>query len=248
MQLRLKKLTVYSLAVARFIQMSVSGTWAEDEDFKLVDSVFKNSNEGQRSWKAISDHVGTRSIVQWKNRWSNTFKQYLDEDKWTKKEDDIVKDWIRQYGQSEIHRFSGVLKDKNSKQAMIRWFSWIKPNLLKSFDTESWTKKQDELLSETILKFGWLNWNKVASFVGDKTTQECEERWNEMVNVGLEHKQKVGSFSKDEDKLLFELVNNQTKISWRAVAKMLPGRNIIQWKNRWSQTSKHKMKAELSTK
>ena len=172
------------------------------------------------------------------------FKPYLDNDKWSSRDDQTIKDLIKQYGQSEIYRWGKGIDGKNSKQIMVRWFSFIKPNLLKNFDTESWTRQQDEKLSEAIWRFGWLNWTKVANFVGNKKEDEWEQRWNEMVNVGLEYKQKAGSFTKEEDKILIEFVANQPKVWWKSVVKMLPGRNIIQWKNRWSLWLRNKFKSE----
>ncbi|XVF22606.1 hypothetical protein REPUB_Repub12eG0185900 [Reevesia pubescens] len=92
-----------------------------------------------------------------------------------------------------------------------------------------WTEEEDKLLTIAVQKFNGKNWKKIAEWVPDRTDVQCLHRWQKVLNPNLVK----GPWSKEEDDLIFELVEKQGKKKWSEIAKYLPGRIGKQCRERW---------------
>ena len=79
----------------------------------------------------------------------------------------------------------------------------------------SWTKKEDELLTSTILANGAKDWTKVAMLLPGRIGKQCRERWHHHLNPEVIKKK----WSFDEDVLILRL--------------------HLKFGTRWSEISKH---------
>ncbi|XP_021281143.1 uncharacterized protein LOC110414337 [Herrania umbratica] len=92
-----------------------------------------------------------------------------------------------------------------------------------------WTQEEDKMLTTAVQKFNGKNWKKIAECVPDRTDVQCLHRWQKVLNPDLVK----GPWSKEEDELIFELVEKQGKKKWSEIAKYLPGRIGKQCRERW---------------
>ncbi|MBA0620585.1 hypothetical protein Godav_006287 [Gossypium davidsonii] len=96
-----------------------------------------------------------------------------------------------------------------------------------------WTEEEDNMLTIAVQKFNGKNWKKigmcVAESVPHRTDVQCLHRWQKVLNPDLVK----GPWTKEEDDLIFELVEKQGKKKWSEIAKFLPGRIGKQCRERW---------------
>ncbi|GMI69646.1 hypothetical protein HRI_000633900 [Hibiscus trionum] len=92
-----------------------------------------------------------------------------------------------------------------------------------------WTEEEDNMLTIAVHKFNGKNWKKIAESVPHRTDVQCLHRWQKVLNPDLVK----GTWSKEEDDRIFELVGKQGKKKWSEIAKHLPGRIGKQCRERW---------------
>ncbi|OMP00508.1 hypothetical protein COLO4_12604 [Corchorus olitorius] len=97
-----------------------------------------------------------------------------------------------------------------------------------------WTEEEDKMLTIAVQKFNGKGWKKIAECVSDRTDVQCLHRWQKVLNPNLVK----GPWSKEEDDLIFELVQKQGKTRWSEIAKYLPGRIGKQCRERWAEIAK----------
>jgi len=82
------------------------------------------------------------------------------------------------------------------------------------------TLSKDEKLQKIVKLHGARNWKKVASFYADRTDVQCLHRWQKVLNPKLTK----GPWTKLEDEIVFQLVEQYGAKNWSEIAKSLPGR------------------------
>ncbi|KAI4376611.1 hypothetical protein MLD38_014353 [Melastoma candidum] len=92
-----------------------------------------------------------------------------------------------------------------------------------------WTPEEDKLLCELVHQFKGKSWKKIAGHFKNRTDVQCLHRWRKVLNPELIK----GSWSKEEDDLIVELVNKHGAKKWSAIAQALPGRIGKQCRERW---------------
>ncbi|CAK7335479.1 unnamed protein product [Dovyalis caffra] len=99
---------------------------------------------------------------------------------------------------------------------------------------------QDYLLAESVRKFNGKHWKKIAeeliNFVSctaeclpGRTVSQCFCRWDRVLNPAIVK----GTWTKEEDDCIMELVRNHGCRKWSVIAKSLPGRVGKQCRERW---------------
>ncbi|KAF7810180.1 Transcription factor MYB3R-5 [Senna tora] len=92
-----------------------------------------------------------------------------------------------------------------------------------------WKEEEDNLLIEAVKKHNGRNWKKIAAYVPGRTDGQCLHRWQKVLNPDLVK----GSWTKEEDDCLIELVRKYGCKTWSVIAKSLPGRIGKQCRERW---------------
>ncbi|KAF2311173.1 hypothetical protein GH714_019805 [Hevea brasiliensis] len=87
----------------------------------------------------------------------------------------------------------------------------------------------DKILVAAVEKFNCRNWKKIAECVPDRTDVQCLHRWQKVLNPDLVK----GTWKKEEDALILDLVVKQGNKKWSEIAKHLPGRIGKQCRERW---------------
>lgn len=92
-----------------------------------------------------------------------------------------------------------------------------------------WTKEEDALLRQAVLKYDAKNWKKIAECLIGRTDVQCLHRWQKVLNPNLIK----GPWTPEEDKLVLLLVEKNGPQKWTQIAEHLPGRIGKQCRERW---------------
>ncbi|MCD7469523.1 DNA binding transcription coactivator transcription factor [Datura stramonium] len=95
--------------------------------------------------------------------------------------------------------------------------------------SRQWTPEEDEILRQAVQQFKGKSWKKIAECFKDRTDVQCLHRWQKVLDPELIK----GSWSKEEDDRLIELVNIHGPKKWSTIAQELAGRIGKQCRERW---------------
>lgn len=105
-----------------------------------------------------------------------------------------------------------------------------------------WTQDEDNLLTESVDKFGTKAWSQVSRLINSALHHEkpirqgkhCRERWHNHLNPDLKSKYNVETeWTLEEDILLLKL-HMELGNSWSRISLNLEGRTENSVKNRWN--------------
>eukprot|EP01121_Diplochlamys_sp_Union-15-3_P016626 TRINITY_DN5694_c0_g2_i1.p1 TRINITY_DN5694_c0_g2~~TRINITY_DN5694_c0_g2_i1.p1 ORF type:complete len:174 (-),score=38.59 TRINITY_DN5694_c0_g2_i1:79-600(-) len=102
-----------------------------------------------------------------------------------------------------------------------------KPKVRKS--RGRWTSEEDDILRESVAKYGAKNWKKIAESVKGRSDVQCLHRWQKVLNPELVK----GPWTKEEDDMVTKLVLKYGAKHWSQIASHLPGRIGKQCRERW---------------
>eukprot|EP00757_Euglenozoa_sp_SAG-D1_P007926 gene7925-2787_t len=77
-----------------------------------------------------------------------------------------------------------------------------------------WTNAEDAVLQAGVMKYGKMQWDRVASLLNRKTAKQCKARWNEWLDPDI----KKTAWSKDEEEKLLHLAKI-FPCQWRTISK-----------------------------
>ncbi|XP_077549046.1 uncharacterized protein LOC144162408 isoform X1 [Haemaphysalis longicornis] len=99
----------------------------------------------------------------------------------------------------------------------------------KTLNKGRWDKEEDDRLKRSVQALGTHDWAAVARCFPDRSDVQCQQRWHKVVNPDLVK----GSWSKEEDEKVVELVKRYGPKKWTLIAKHLRGRIGKQCRERW---------------
>ena len=91
-----------------------------------------------------------------------------------------------------------------------------------------WSKEEDEKLL-TIIENHGERWSLIAKQFPDRSEVQCHRRWSKVVNPEIVK----GTWTKEEDEKVVELVRKYGTKRWTLVAQHLKGRLAKQCRERW---------------
>ncbi|XP_016479134.1 transcription factor MYB3R-1-like [Nicotiana tabacum] len=95
--------------------------------------------------------------------------------------------------------------------------------------SSQWTPEEDEILRQAVQLFKGKSWKRIAECFKDRTDVQCLHRWQKVLDPELVK----GSWTKEEDDKLIELVNRYGPKKWSTIAQELAGRIGKQCRERW---------------
>ncbi|CAL0331977.1 unnamed protein product [Lupinus luteus] len=101
-----------------------------------------------------------------------------------------------------------------------------------------WTEEEDNVLTETVKKHDGRNWKKIGGYgstslaaqLPGRTGIQCLHHWQKVLNPDVVK----GSWTKEEDDCLIELVGKYGLKKWSYIAQFLTGRIGKQCRERWN--------------
>ncbi|KAI0218551.1 hypothetical protein L0F63_005077 [Massospora cicadina] len=197
--------------------------WTPEEEEQLLE-ISKAFN--YRNWPSIAAHMkSNRTAIQ-------CFKQYLSHKhslpsrmRWTKKEDGILLEAIRIYGERNWKQIALCFDNRNGASCLHRWRNALRQTIKR----DKWTKEEDEALRKAVAQMGEGNWTQIFPFIRGRSDVQCRERWMNVLRPDLDHT----AWSPYMDAILCRLVNTHGLGKWSLLASKIKGRTDNQIWRRW---------------
>jgi hypothetical protein len=112
------------------------------------------------------------------------------------------------------------------------------PNISKSKKKRCctrWTEEENKRLIEAYIKNEGKNWSSIAKYVGNKTSDQCNQHWHRVLNPAISKK----PWSEEEDLKLIKRARDYGQSSWKKISEGLQGRTDLQCRHRWTQLKKN---------
>jgi hypothetical protein len=155
--------------------------------------------------------------------------------KWSPEEDAALRKGVELFGDKQWKSVAQLVEGRLPIQCMHRWSDILKPGIRKG----PWDENEDNLLRAWVEAKGPCKWSECAATIASRTGKQCRERWSNALAAGI----KLGEWSLEEDRLLFEMYFT-VGAKWTDIARKLPGRTENSIKNRFY--SLHRQKKDVS--
>jgi hypothetical protein len=90
---------------------------------------------------------------------------------WNVKEDQLLRDWVKENGPTRWSEATKVIKGRSGKQIRERWFNTLNPTLKKG----GWSPEEEQILIKLVMKFG-PKWSKLVQFFQGRTENSIKNR------------------------------------------------------------------------
>ncbi|OHT16476.1 Myb-like DNA-binding domain containing protein [Tritrichomonas foetus] len=165
------------LAPTRIRQKATSSKkrtrWTQEEDNLLIKLV--NERE-HTNWTEVGKNFPGKTIQQVSERWSKVVNPSLVKGSWTRQEDEIIIEFVKQYGVKNWTKLASHLPGRIGKQCRERWRNHLDPDV----NREPWTPEEDNNLMALHEQFG-NQWVKISQMMPGRSDNAIKNRWNSTI-------------------------------------------------------------------
>ena len=157
---------------------SRNGMWSNEDDQKLI-SLVKRSQVV--NWPYICKFFPNHSQTQVIERWNKVLDPCLLKGSWTRQEDEIIINYVAQYGTKSWTKLASFLPGRIGKQCRERWVNHLNPQISHG----PWTPIEDQMLIALHEKFG-NHWTKIGAMMPTRSDNSIKNRWNSTLSKRVE--------------------------------------------------------------
>ncbi|XP_071446175.1 snRNA-activating protein complex subunit 4-like [Hetaerina americana] len=199
--------------------------WTEAENDKLEEIASKYNME---NWDQIAKELNTnRSSFQCFVQYQRNLNRNLRKSKWTEEEDNKLRKIIQECRVGDYIPWSKValrMKERTKVQVYNRWTYSIDPMIRKG----RFTPEEDCLIVAGVQRYG-KDFPRISRFLPGRTSIQIRDRFiGSLQKVGP-----IGKWTREEDKLLMELVDKHGTKSWSKIVSNFAGRYRTQVRHRY---------------
>jgi hypothetical protein len=192
----------------------------------LPEQELERSVEGI-DWDALARaYVPTRSGVDCKIQWLNNEDPKINANPWTKEEDKSLTALVAKY---KGHNWEQISKEIGTCRTAHQCFTRYQRRLNTSMKKSKWTSDDDNILLESVRRYGEKNWQQVATCLEGRTAQQCLHRYKKALDPTIRR----GKWTPDEDRMLEKAVQVYGCKNWSKIQQHVPGRTDVQCRERW---------------
>lgn len=144
--------------------------WTQEEDDLLIDLVSKSEHV---NWSEITKNFTGKTVQQVSERWGKVVNPNLVKGSWTRQEDEIIIDFVRQYGTKNWTKLASFLPGRIGKQCRERWRNHLDPDV----NRDPWSPDEDNTLIALHEQYG-NQWVKISSLMPGRSDNSIKNRWN----------------------------------------------------------------------
>jgi hypothetical protein len=197
--------------------------------------------KSEYDWMKISavDLGGMHSADECRAMWHNYLHPMIRKSKWTKDEDDRLKELVIKY---ENQNWDAIAEELGTQRSAYQCMFQYQTRLNDSLRKSKWTKEEDDYLKEVVewCRFGsYIPWAKVTYFMTGRSKAQVFNHWAYSLNPLI----KKGRFTKEEDILMVAAVRRHGT-DFARVARFLPGRTSTQVRDRYKSVLKQQRNSE----
>ncbi|MCQ2821534.1 MAG: SANT/Myb-like DNA-binding domain-containing protein [archaeon] len=145
------------------------GYWTSEEDLKLR-TLIEKYKEG--NWKLISLEIKTRSPLQCLQRWTKVLRPGRTKGPWTKKENDLLINFVKQNGPCNFSECEKIIKGRTAKQIREHWQYTLSPEIIKG----EWTEEEEFKIFFYFKKFKGC-WKKISQKFNGRPDNSIKNRF-----------------------------------------------------------------------
>ncbi|CAG8512206.1 10404_t:CDS:10 [Paraglomus occultum] len=151
-------------------QNSEPRKWTKEEDEILIQAV---DLYGEKNWQQVASCLEDRSGQQCLHRWTKTLNPAIKRGRWTRAEDEALKDAVKLYGAGNWVKIQSYVLGRTDVKCRERWVNVLDPAVKK----DPWTAEEDKLLLSLVRKHNPGNWSKISAEMDRRTDNQCWRRY-----------------------------------------------------------------------
>ncbi|KAI9181411.1 hypothetical protein LWI28_014734 [Acer negundo] len=135
-----------------------------------------------------AENVPGRTSVQCLHRWQKVLDPSLVKGPWSKEEDDLLVELVREQGNKKWSEISKRFPGRIGKQCRERWHNHLNPEIKRS----AWTVEEETTLIKVHEKYG-NRWAEISKLLPGRTENSIKNLWNCSVSKKLKLSPACGS-------------------------------------------------------
>lgn len=144
--------------------------WQKEED-ELLMELMKSTEHP--NYSRMAERFPGKTGQQVAERWDKVLNPELIKGSWTRLEDEIIVNFVRENGTKNWRKLCNLLPGRIGKQCRERWRNHLDPNINHS----PWTPEEDQLIIKYHEQFG-NKWVQISQMIPNRSDNAIKNRWN----------------------------------------------------------------------
>ncbi|KAG0173750.1 Myb-like DNA-binding domain protein [Apophysomyces sp. BC1034] len=215
--------------VLAFEHVQRNEAWRVWEVDKADNNTLENIPVNKIDWRRVSSfYVKTRTSTECMIQWTTQEHPKINKKPWTKGESQKLLELVAEQGAKGT--WHDIAVKLGTDRTAAQCFSHYQAGTNNKHSKRKWSKEDDAALRESVGLIGDRNWQQVAAMVGERTGQQCLQRWMKSLDPAIRR----SKWTEEENTALRAAVAVYGVGNWNMIQRHLPGRTDMQCRERWT--------------